>query len=98
MIEMLFFLLTLVLGGSGLLTSTAEAQNRITAPEEFFGFQLGADRKMARWDRIVAYFQLLEKQGGGKLILHIQVGLHIGSLWREACLRTVGRGAGPRRS
>ena len=31
----------------------------ITPPEEFFGFQLGADRKMARWDAIVEYYELL---------------------------------------
>ena len=30
--------------------------------EEFFGFQLGSDRKMARWDKIVEYFELLAKQ------------------------------------
>ena len=34
----------------------------ITTPESFFGFQLGSDRKMARWDRIVDYFRLLEGQ------------------------------------
>src|SRR5580692_3976857 len=39
----------------------------ITPPEKFFGFQLGADRKMARWDKIVEYFQLMEKQSGGRL-------------------------------
>ena len=35
---------------------------QVTSPEAFFGFQLGADRKMARWDRIVDYFRLLEDQ------------------------------------
>ena len=35
---------------------------QITSPETFFGFQLGSDRKMARWDRIVDYFRLLEEQ------------------------------------
>jgi len=29
---------------------------QITPPDKFFGFQLGADRKMARWDKIVEYF------------------------------------------
>src|SRR5271154_212595 len=41
----------------------------ITAPDKFFGFQLGADRKMARWDKIVEYFQLLEKESGGRMKL-----------------------------
>ncbi len=35
---------------------------QITSPEAFFGFQLGSDLKMARWDRIVDYFRLLEEQ------------------------------------
>ena len=35
---------------------------QITSPEAFFGFQLGSDLKMARWDQIVAYFRLLEQQ------------------------------------
>ena len=35
---------------------------QITSPDAFFGFQLGSDRKMARWDRIVDYFRLLEEQ------------------------------------
>lgn len=34
----------------------------ITPPEKFFGFRLGADRKMARWDKIVEYFQLMERE------------------------------------
>jgi hypothetical protein len=40
---------------------------QVTAPEKFFGFHMGADRKMARWDTLVEYYRLLEKQGGGKL-------------------------------
>ncbi len=32
------------------------------SPEEFFGFQLGADRKIARWDKIVDYFHKLQEQ------------------------------------
>ena len=35
---------------------------KITSPEAFFGHQLGADRKIARWDKIVEYYQLLEKE------------------------------------
>ena len=31
----------------------------IPSPEEFFGFQLGSDREIARWDRIVEYYRLL---------------------------------------
>jgi len=35
---------------------------KVTSPEEFFGFQMGADGKIARWDKIVEYFYQLEKQ------------------------------------
>ena len=35
---------------------------QITSPEAFFGFQLGSDQKMARWNQIVDYFWLLEEQ------------------------------------
>jgi len=33
---------------------------KITPPEAFFGFKLGSDRKIARWDRIVEYYYQLE--------------------------------------
>ncbi len=45
----------------------SQAQAQVTPPEKFFGFRLGSDRKIARWDKIVDYFQLLQKQGGGRL-------------------------------
>ena len=40
----------------------------ITSPEEFFGFALGSDRKLARWDRIVEYFRLLERESDRILV------------------------------
>ena len=49
-----------------LLLGSAMAQE-ITTPEKFFGFQLGADKKMARWDKIVEYYGVLEKQSGGRM-------------------------------
>ncbi len=45
---------------SALMAGVAGGQ--ITSPEKFFGFQLGADRKMARWDKIVEYYGVLEKR------------------------------------
>jgi len=33
----------------------------IPSPEEFFGFKMGSDYKLARWDKIVEYFYLLDK-------------------------------------
>ena len=51
---------------AALFLGTAVAQE-ITSPEKFFGFQLGADKKMARWDKIVEYYGALEKQSGGRM-------------------------------
>ena len=36
--------------------------SKITTPLEHFGFTPGADGELARWDKIVEYFYLLEKQ------------------------------------
>ncbi len=33
----------------------------IPSPEKFFGHEMGADRKLARWDKIVEYFHELEQ-------------------------------------
>ncbi len=40
----------------------SEGQKKVTSPEEFFGFRMGSDRKIARWDKIVEYFQQLETE------------------------------------
>jgi hypothetical protein len=37
-------------------------ENDITTPEAFFGHPMGADKKLARWDAIVDYFELLDKE------------------------------------
>ncbi len=44
-----------------LLTQVALAAppRRVTSPEEFFGFTLGADRKLADWKELVGYYQKL---------------------------------------
>src|SRR5262252_388739 len=36
---------------------TAGAQTAIPTPEQFFGFRIGSDNKLARWDRIVEYMR-----------------------------------------
>ncbi|RLE54314.1 MAG: peptidase M14 family protein, partial [Candidatus Methanomethylicota archaeon] len=33
--------------------------NEIPSPREFFGFEIGEDCRLARWDRIVEYFRVL---------------------------------------
>jgi hypothetical protein len=40
----------------------------VQSPEAFFGYRLGSDRNLARWDRIVEYFHLLEQSGRVKVI------------------------------
>jgi hypothetical protein len=62
-----FLGLTLAHAGAGFPVQTAREQTQITSPEKFFGFQMGADRKMARWDKLVEYYQQLEKESGGRL-------------------------------
>ncbi|PKP29630.1 MAG: peptidase M14 family protein, partial [Bacteroidetes bacterium HGW-Bacteroidetes-17] len=54
-------LITLVLTGMFCFTSPIIGQ-KITSPEDYFGFQMGADRKLVRWDKMVDYFNLLEGQ------------------------------------
>ncbi len=34
----------------------------ITSPTEFLGYELGSERHMARWDKLVEYYELLSKQ------------------------------------
>jgi hypothetical protein len=64
---MISVVLALALGAAGMMAPRALAQSQVTSPEQYFGYQLGSDRKMARWDKIVEYFRLLEKEGQGKL-------------------------------
>lgn len=35
---------------------------QIPSPEQYFGFQMGADRHLARWDTLVQYYTLLGQQ------------------------------------
>jgi len=44
------------------VASPAAALNDVTSPEKFFGFRLGTDKKLARWDKIVEYYRLLSKE------------------------------------
>jgi hypothetical protein len=55
-------LFVLILIVFGFMAQIAPAQNKVTSPEEFFGFQLGSDRKIARWDKIIHYFEVLERE------------------------------------
>lgn len=59
---LLLALLAAIATTKSAVTAQAPAQAQVTSPEKYFGFQLGADRKIARWDKIVDYYKLLEKQ------------------------------------
>jgi hypothetical protein len=54
----------LIMVSLGFVCPIAPAQEKITSPDDFFGFQLGADRKIARWDKIIQYFEVLETESG----------------------------------
>jgi len=45
-----------------LSVSLTQAYAQVTSPEKFFGFQMGADKKLARWDKIVEYFNLIQQE------------------------------------
>ncbi|MEM0284898.1 MAG: M14 family metallopeptidase [Sulfolobales archaeon] len=44
---------------------------RVTPPEEFFGFKIGDDRKLARWDKIVEYFKLVASESDRVIVEEI---------------------------
>lgn len=61
------FILTLALfvpsiAAPGPRPAPAAETAAVTSPETFFGFRLGADRRMAPWDKIVAYYRLLARE------------------------------------
>ncbi|MCH8963206.1 MAG: hypothetical protein IH820_18300 [Bacteroidetes bacterium] len=53
--------LSVALPGLALRPSVALGQ-QIPSPESFFGFEMGADRKLARWDKLVEYYNLLDSE------------------------------------
>jgi hypothetical protein len=51
--------ITLALATLFVLGLAPTAQQGVPTPEQFFGFRMGTDNKLARWDKIVEYFQQL---------------------------------------
>ncbi len=47
-----------------------EAQ-KIPAPEQFYGFQMGADGKLAHWSKIVEYFNLLSSRSDRVIVQNL---------------------------
>lgn len=62
--------LAVLLGASLLLPSRAAPQ-QIPSPEEFFGHRMGADRELARWDRLVAYYDTLGALSDRLVVDHV---------------------------
>ena len=60
--SMLLCLVLMIAAVSGLRAE------EVTPPDEFFGFQLGADRKIARWDAIVEYYEVLAEESDKILV------------------------------
>ncbi len=48
----------LMLGGGSV--AGAQAPSALQTPEQFFGFRIGADNKLARWDKIVDYIRQVD--------------------------------------
>ena len=55
-------LLVLALALSTLSSGRMTAQQGIPNPDAYFGFKIGADGELARYPKILEYFQLLAKQ------------------------------------
>jgi hypothetical protein len=45
--------------GTGRPTGSVAAASAIQSPEQFLGFRVGGDNKLARWDRIVDYMRMV---------------------------------------
>ncbi len=43
----------------------------VSSPEAFFGFRMGSDRRLARWDQIVAYFTQLATQSDAIKVINL---------------------------
>ena len=42
----------------------------MTSPQEYFGFCPGEDKKLIRWDKLVSYYTLLEKESDNIKVIH----------------------------
>jgi hypothetical protein len=60
-----------VLAAFTLLAAIASAET-LPTPEQYFGFKIGADRKIARYDKMIAYFQKLAS--GSDRVLYRNLG------------------------
>ena len=61
---------TLLLLLSSALPLSLTAQD-IPSPKEYFGHQMGADRQLARWDRLVEYYDLIGERSDRVDVRHV---------------------------
>ena len=61
---------TLLLLLASVLPLSLTAQE-IPSPEEYFGHKMGADRKLARWDRLVEYYDLIGERSDRVDVRHV---------------------------
>ena len=61
-------LLPVLLLASTLCAPTWTAAQQIPSPEEFFGFRMGADRKLAHWDDLLRYYDLIGERSDRVLV------------------------------
>ena len=56
------FARSLVAASVALILSAPALAQSVPTPEQYFGFKIGADGELARYPKILEYFQLLAKQ------------------------------------
>ena len=56
----MFVLAVCLLAASPLGSVAVRGQAALQTPEQFLGFRVGADNKLARWDKIVEYMKLVQ--------------------------------------
>ncbi len=54
-----------------LIQPVGVASQQIPSPEAFFGHEMGADRKLARWDKLVEYYDLLGERSDRMRVVHM---------------------------
>lgn len=60
------------LAAAVLVSGPVHAQRAaVPTPEAFFGFRMGTDRKLARWDQLVEYYQLLGRSSDRLLTVNL---------------------------
>ena len=47
------------------------AAQQIPSPEQFFGHQMGADRQLARWDKLVEYYDMIGERSDRVQVWHM---------------------------